>query len=185
MALSKRQKRSYSPALWQTWMPSAAVVCIVSAHVLAAALGLYSSAPVVKVLQPATGASITGHLEIAVQADDGPTGSGVRSVEYQLGSTSGAWKPLVLDPESMTYRASTETGSVPAGGHELYIRAVDYTGNLRTVFVSVSVGPANPKPAEIHPPVPAVDETLDLSSERSGQGQGWGGRVLSAMLRLR
>jgi hypothetical protein len=155
----------------------------VGAHVLAAALGLYSSAPDVKVLQPSTGASITGHLEIAVQADDGPTGSGVRSVEYQLGSTAGAWTPLALDLESKTYRGSTETASVPAGGHELYIRAVDYTGNLRTVFVTVTVSPPAPKPAEVHPPVPAVNETLDLSSKRSEQG--WGGRVISAMLRLR
>lgn len=185
MALSKQQKRSYNPSLWETWMPSAGVVCLVGAHILAAALGLYSSAPEVKVLQPSTGASITGHLEIAVQADDGPTGSGVRSVEYQLGSTSGAWTPLTLELESKTYRGSTETGSVPAGSQELYIRAVDYTGNLRTVFVSVSVSPAPPKPAEVNPPVPAMDETLDLSSKRSGERQGWGGRMLSAMLRMR
>ncbi|MCY1077237.1 Ig-like domain-containing protein [Archangium lansingense] len=157
------------------------------AHVLAAALGLYSSAPAVTVLQPLTGASITGHLEIAVQADDGPTGSGVRSVEYQLGTTSGAWTPLTLDLGSMTYRGSAETASVPVGGHELYIRAVDYTGNLRTVFVTVSVSPAPPKPAEVHPPVPGVgvDENPGLSSKQSDEGLGWGGRVFSAMLRLR
>ncbi|WP_375765780.1 Ig-like domain-containing protein [Archangium gephyra] len=185
MALSKQQKRIYNPSLWQTWMPSAAVICIVGAHVLAAALGLYSSAPAVTVLQPATGTTVSGHLEIAVQADDGPTGSGVRSVEYQLGSTSGAWTPLVLDLASMTYKGSTETASVPAGGHDLYVRAVDYTGNLRTVFVSVKVDAPAATPGELHPPVPSLNESLDLSSKREGKGNGWGGRVLSAMLRLR
>src|SRR5690348_15293346 len=102
MAPSKNQKRIYHHSIWETWMPSAGAVILVGAHILAASLGLYSSAPEVKVLQPATGASINGHLEISVQADDGPTGSGVRSVEYQLGSTSGVWKPLTLDPKSMT-----------------------------------------------------------------------------------
>jgi Big-like domain-containing protein len=185
MALSKRQKRIYSPSIWETWMPSVGVVTLVGAHILAASLGLYSSAPEVKVLQPATGASINGHLEVAVQADDGPTGSGVRSVEYQLGSTSGVWKPLTLDLESMTYKASTEAGAVPAGGQELYIRAMDYTGNLRTVFVTVKVDCAAGEPREEHPHRPAVDGMQDLSSKRSVEGQGWGGHLLSALLRSR
>jgi hypothetical protein len=185
MALSKQQKRSYNPSLWQTWMPSVGVVSIVSAHILAAALGLYSSAPAVTVLQPATGTTVAGQLEIAVQADDGPTGSGVRSVEYQLDSTSGTWTPLTLDLESRTYKGRTQTASVPAGGHELYIRAMDYTGNLRTVFVTVQVDAPAAKPTEVHPPVPSVGESLDFSSQRGGEAKGWGGRVLSAMLRLR
>ncbi|AKJ04865.1 Endo-1,4-beta-xylanase A precursor [Archangium gephyra] len=161
------------------------VVTLVGAHLMAASLGLYSSAPEVKVLQPATGASISGQLEIAVQADDGPTGSGVRSVEYQLGSTSGVWKPLTLDLDSMTYKASTEAGAVPAGGQELYIRAMDYTGNLRTVFVTVKVDPRAAEPREEHPSRPAVDGTQDLSSKRSVGGQGWGGNLLSVLLRSR
>ncbi|HEX5752796.1 MAG TPA: Ig-like domain-containing protein [Archangium sp.] len=185
MALSKKQKRIYSPSIWETWMPSVGVVTLVGAHVLAASLGLYSSAPEVKVLQPATGASINGHLEIAVQADDGPTGSGVRSVEYQLGSTSGVWKPLTLDVESMTYKASTEAGAVPAGGHELYIRAVDYTGNLRTVFVTVKVDPAATEPGEEQRQKPVVDGTQDFSSTRTVEAQGWGGLLLSTLFRSR
>jgi hypothetical protein len=187
MAPSKKQNRNYNPSIWTTWMPTAGVVTLVGAHILAAALGLYSSAPAVTVIQPATGASIHGHLEIAVQADDGPTGSGVRSVEYQLGSTSGTWKPLTLDVESMTYKGRTEAGGVPAGGHELYIRAIDYTGNLRTVFVTVNVDAPADEPRQEHPSMPSVeDDTLDLSSRRGGEGQGWGGRALSAMLlRLR
>jgi hypothetical protein len=185
MALSKRQKRIYSPSIWETWMPSVGVVTLVGAHILAASLGMYSSAPEVKVLQPATGASISGHLEIAVQADDGPTGSGVRSVEYQLGSTSGVWKPLTLDLESMTYKASTEAGAVPAGGQELYIRAMDYTGNLRTVFVTLKVDRPAAEPGEQHAPGPTVDGSQDLSSERSVEGQGWGGNLLSVLLRSR
>ncbi|HYO70676.1 MAG TPA: hypothetical protein VEU33_31815 [Archangium sp.] len=185
MAQSKKKKRIYSPSIWETWMPSVGVVTLVGAHVLAASMGLYSSAPEVKVLQPSTGASIHGQLEIAVQADDGPTGSGVRSVEYQLGSTSGVWKPLTLDVESMTYKASTEAGAVPAGGQELYIRAMDYTGNLRTVFVTVQGEAPAPGPREEHPPRPAVDGTQDLSSKWSVEGQGWGGQPLSALLRSR
>jgi hypothetical protein len=137
------------------------------------------------VIQPVTGVSVTGALEIAVQADDGPTGSGVRSVEYRLGADSEAWTPLVLDPKSMTYKASAPTASVPAGGHELYIRARDYTGNQRTVFVNVSVSPAVSTPAEVHPPMPVVGDNPDLSSRREDGKQGWGGRVVSAMLRLR
>lgn len=184
MAPSKKMNRNFSPSIWTTWMPTLGVVTLVGAHILAASLGLYSSAPAVTVLQPATGASISGHVEIAVQADDGPTGSGVRSVEYQLGSTSGAWTPLTLDVQSMTYKGSTEAGAVPAGGHELYIRAVDYTGNLRTVYVTVQVDPSA-EPREERPSMPSVDGTQDLSSKRSVEGQGWGGQLLSAMLRSR
>ncbi|HYO51474.1 Ig-like domain-containing protein [Archangium sp.] len=150
------------------------------AHILAAALGLYSSAPDVTVLQPVTGASITGRLEIAVQVDDGPTGSGVRGVEYQLGSTSGAWTPLSLDLASMTYRGSWEATSVPGGSHELYIRATDYTGNMRTVYVTLWVNPPEARPTEVHEPVPPASEKLDLSWKGRGGGLGWGERVLSA-----
>lgn len=186
MAPSKKQYRSYSPSIWTTWMPTAGVITLVGAHILAAALGLYSSAPAVTVLQPTTGVSISGHLDIAVQADDGPTGSGVRSVEYQLGSTSGAWTPLRLDVTSRTYKGTTEARAVPAGGQELYIRAMDYTGNLRTVLVTVKVDPSAAEPQGEHPPMPSEDETVDLSSPRGAEGQGWGGRALSAMLlRLR
>ncbi|WPB81269.1 Ig-like domain-containing protein [Archangium violaceum] len=185
MAPSKNQKRNYNHSIWETWMPSVGVVTLVGAHILAASLGLYSSAPEVTVLQPATGASVSGHLEISVQADDGPTGSGVRSVEYQLGSTSGVWKPLTLDPASMIYKASTEAGAVPAGGHELYIRAVDFTGNLRTVFVTVKVDPAATEPHEEHPHRPVVDGTQDLSSKRGDERRGWGGHLLSTLLRSR
>jgi hypothetical protein len=154
------------------------VASLVGAHILAAALGLYSSAPEITVLQPITGSSITGHLEVAVRADDGPTGAGVRSVEYRLGSTSGVWMPLSLDVASMTYRGSQGTASVPGGRHELYIRATDYTGNTRTVYVTVSVkNPPVASPPEVHesvPPVPSVVGNLDLSWKK-GRGEGLGG----------
>ncbi|QRK07524.1 hypothetical protein JQX13_47260 [Archangium violaceum] len=122
-----------------TWLPSLGIVSLVGAHLLAAVLGLYSSSPSVAVVQPLTGASINGLLEISVRADDGPMGSGVRSVEYQLGSTTGAWTPLSLDKESMTYKGSRELAAVEEGSHPLYIRATDFTGNLRTVSVTVTV----------------------------------------------
>ena len=38
------------PAVWTTWAPSMGILCLVGAHLVAAALGLYSSAPSVTVL---------------------------------------------------------------------------------------------------------------------------------------
>lgn len=136
------------------WLPPLGIVSLLGVHLLAAVLGLYSAAPRVTVVRPTTGSALRGALEIAVQADDGPTGSGVRSVEYQLDSTSGEWTPLSLDKASMTYTGSARTAAVADGDHSLYIRASDYAGNLRTVYVTVTVlhAPAGPSaPSEREP----------------------------------
>ncbi|PTL76265.1 Ig-like domain-containing protein [Vitiosangium sp. GDMCC 1.1324] len=157
-----------------TWLPSLGVVALVGAHLLAAVLGLYSSAPKVTVVRPITGMSTSGPLEIAVQADDGPMGSGVRSVEYQLDSTSGVWTPLSLDEASKAYTGSRKIAGVAEGEHALYIRATDYTGNARTVYVTVKVvhPPAGPTAVPAHSP--SLDENLSWngvgSQERSGSG---------------
>jgi hypothetical protein len=134
---------------WTSFLPAVAIVGLLGTHLTAASLGLYSSAPNVSVIEPLTGSSVEGRLEIAVRADDGPMGSGVRSVEFQLDSTSGAWRPLSLDPSSMTYKGTWEAASVAGGGHELYIRATDYTGNFRTVYVTVNVSPSRTRPAGV------------------------------------
>jgi hypothetical protein len=144
--MAHKKTRKIGAEVWTMWLPPLGIVSLLGAHLLAAVLGLYSAAPRVTVVRPATGAALNGALEIAVQADDGPTGSGVRSVEYQLDSTTGAWTPLALDKASMTYTGSTRTASVTDGDHALYIRATDYTGNLRTVYLTVKVvrPPAGP-----------------------------------------
>jgi hypothetical protein len=130
------------PAVWTTWAPSMGVLCVVGAHLLAAMLGLYSSAPNVTVLQP-TGDVLQGQLEISVQASDGPMGAGVRRVEYQLDSSLGAWTPLKLEKETMTYKGRHDLSAVTGGGHSLYLRAADFAGNLRIVSVPVTtVSPA-------------------------------------------
>ncbi len=136
-----------------SFLPSVMVVCLVGLHILAVARGLYVSAPDVQVLHPAAGASIEGPLELSVLADDGPRGSGVRSVEFQLDSTSGAWRPLSLEPSSMTYKGSWDSKDLAEGEHALYIRATDYTGIKRTVFVPVKVAQA---PARMNHPAPAL-----------------------------
>ena len=145
--------RNIRPAVWTTWAPSAGILCLVGAHILAAALGLYSSAPHVKVLGPLSGVSRPGQLDIAIQADDGPNGSGVRRVEYQLDSMSGTWLPLTHQKGTFVYTAQHDTSSVAVGAHELYVRAIDYTGNQRTLSVPVTVVA----------PVEAVSDTRDVS----------------------
>jgi hypothetical protein len=122
-------------------LPPLLAIGFVGAHLTAALLGLYSSAPKVSVVRPTTGASIEGRMALEVHADDGPTGSGVRSVAFQLDSTSGTWTQLTLDPSSGTYRGTWATASATEGAHALYIRATDATGNHRTVSVPVSVSP--------------------------------------------
>jgi len=117
-------------------------VGFVVAHLTAALMGLYSSSPKVSVVQPTTGASIEGRMALEVHADDGPMGSGVRSVAFQLDSTSGTWTQLTLDPSSGTYRGTWATASATEGDHALYIRATDGSGNHRTVSVPVSVSHA-------------------------------------------
>lgn len=140
--------RKLGSSAWTSFLPAVAVVGLLGAHLTAAALGLYSSAPNVSVVEPLTGSSVEGRMEIAVRADDGPTGSGVRGVEVQLGTTSGTWRALSLDPASMTYKGTWEVASEAKGSHDLYIRATDYTGNHRTVYVTVNVSPSPPRPSE-------------------------------------
>ncbi len=158
-------------AVWTTWIPSASVVCVVGAHILAASLGLYSSAPDVTVVRPVTGTSIEGQTEIAVRADDGPTGSGVRSVEYQIDSTSGAWTPLLLDPESMIYKGRWASAGVSEGNHELYVRATDFTGNLRTVYITVNVAQPPADPTRKPVLTPSSDETFSWKATGALQVQ--------------
>jgi hypothetical protein len=142
-------------------LPSVLVVCAVGLHLVAVARGLYVAAPDVTVVHPVKGASLRGATEIAVVADDGPTGSGVRSVEYQLDSTSGAWMPLSLEPSSKTYKGSWKTQTLSAGEHRLYVRATDYTGLKRTVLVTVKVAPAGSGGGQGVEPVKG--EELELS----------------------
>ncbi|EPX55806.1 hypothetical protein D187_008367 [Cystobacter fuscus DSM 2262] len=145
---------------------------MVGAHLLAAMLGLYSSAPNVTVLQP-TGDALQGYLEIAVQASDGPTGAGVRRVEYQLDSPSGAWTPLRLEKETMTYKGRHDLSAVKGGGHSLYLRAADFAGNLRVVSVSVTVSPAQTAG-------PSMADAKRGPLADKGSSQGWGGSGTTA-----
>ncbi|QRN93716.1 hypothetical protein JRI60_31665 [Archangium violaceum] len=117
-------------------------VSLVGAHLSAAVLGLYTSAPDVTIVQTARAATGGEAMVIEVRADDGRLGSGVRQVEFQVGSTSGTWMPLSLDSSSMTYKGTWRPEAVTEGNHELYVRATDNTGNPRTVHVTVSVSPA-------------------------------------------
>ncbi|HEX8437843.1 Ig-like domain-containing protein [Archangium sp.] len=141
--------RKLGSSSWTSFLPAVAIVGLLGTHLTAAALGLYSSAPSVSVVEPLTGSSLEGRMQIAVRADDGPMGSGVRGVEFQLDSTSGTWKPLTLDPSSMTYRGTWEAASGTVGHHDLYIRATDYTGNHRTVYVTVNVSASPTRPAGV------------------------------------
>ena len=134
--------RKFSSASLSSYLPPLLAVVFVGAHLTAALLGLYSSAPKLSVVQPTTGSSIDGRMALEVHADDGPMGSGVRSVAFQLDSTSGTWTTLSLDPSSKTYRGTWETAAVTEGHHSIYIRATDGTGNHRTVSVPVSVSHA-------------------------------------------
>lgn len=158
MAQALKKARRVGPETWTMWLPPLGIVSLLGAHLLAAVLGLYSAAPRVTVVRPTTGSALRGALEIAVQADDGPTGSGVRSVEYQLDSTHGAWTPLSLDKASMTYTGSARTASVADGDHALYIRATDYTGNPRIVYVTVKVVRAPAGPSESPEREPSKEE---------------------------
>lgn len=133
--------RNVRPAVWTTWAPSLGVLTLVGAHLMAAALGLYSSAPRLSVLESAPGTEAPGLLQIAVRVNDGPTGSGVRRVEYQLDSTSGAWTPLLHKSGTTLYTGLHDTSSLPGGRHALYVRAADYTGNQRVISVPVTVRP--------------------------------------------
>ncbi len=140
------------------------ILALVGAHLTAAMLGLYSSAPNVTVLHPLTGSSHHGQVEVAAQADDGPTGSGVRSVEFQVDSTTGAWRPMVVDPHvATTYRTHWDASRAALGEHALYLRATDYSGNLRTVQVHVQVHPEDTAPRGVPVSVPSPSRTADLS----------------------
>jgi hypothetical protein len=141
MELLITQRRFGSVSL-SSYLPAVLAVGFVAAHLTAALLGLYSSAPKVAVVMPTTGTSIEGRMALEVAADDGPMGSGIRSVVYQLDSTSGTWTSLSLDPSSRTYKGTWETASAADGSHALYIRATDGTGNHRTVSVPVTVSHA-------------------------------------------
>jgi hypothetical protein len=167
LAMAPKKHPRIGPEVWMTWLPPMGIVSLLGAHLLAAVLGLYSAAPRVTVVQPTPGASLHGEWEIAVRADDGPMGSGVRSVEYQLDSTTGAWTPLALDEASKTYKGSARTTSVMGGEHALYIRATDYTGNLRTVYVTVKVVHPPAGPAEAPGRAPSTDEHLSWAELRA------------------
>ena len=138
--------RKIGSSAWSSFLGKALPVSLVGAHLTAAALGLYTSAPDVTFVQPARDASRSDAdasgsdaRVIEVRADDGPKGSGVRSVEYQLDSTLGTWRPLSLDSHSMTYKAMWAPVGVAEGRHELYVRATDNTGNSRKAHVTVKV----------------------------------------------
>jgi hypothetical protein len=108
-------------------------------------------------------ASASDALVIEVRADDGPKGSGVRGVEYQLDSTLGSWRPLSLDSRSMTYKATWKPVGVAEGSHELYVRATDNTGNSRKAHVTVKVTHAPAPSNEVREPVPSDEANMDLT----------------------
>ena len=164
MARKNSSHWTVKPAFWSTWAPSVGILSLVGAHLTAAMLGLYSSAPNITVLHPMADSAHQGQVEISAQADDGPTGSGVRTVEFQVDSTAGAWRPMAQDPQSTRlYRARWDASQAASGHHALYLRATDYTGNLRTVHVQVTVNPADAAPRETPTSEASADRSADLS----------------------
>lgn len=114
-------------------------VVLVGGHLTAALLGMYTSAPKLTLIRPSPDAAGSGAMVIEARADDGPSGSGVRRVEYQLDSLTGAWTPLALDADSSSYKGTWDTRSVTEGNHLLYVRATDNAGNPRTLSMTVRV----------------------------------------------
>ncbi len=149
--------RRYGSGGWSSLLLRMLPVSLVGAHLTAAVLGLYTSAPDIAIVQAEQAPSGGDSLVIEVRADDGRTGSGVRRVEFQVDSTSGAWRPLSLDSRSMTYKGRWKPEAVAEGDHELYVRATDNTGNPRTVRVTVKVTPSPSVPTE------GQDGNVDLS----------------------
>jgi hypothetical protein len=131
--------RKYGSARWSSLLFTTLPVWLVGAHLTAAVLGLYTSAPDVTIVQTARASPKGEAMVIEVRADDGRMGSGVRQVEFQVDSTSGAWMPLSLDSSSMTYKGTWTPESLTEGNHQIYVRATDNTGNPRTVHVTVEV----------------------------------------------
>jgi hypothetical protein len=98
--------------------------------------------PVVSISTPATGASVSGRVQItAIASDD----TGVTSVEFYVDNSAGGW--TLLGTQSGTgkgpanYAFTCDTSTLSNGPHSLYCKAYDAAGNATasaTVQVAVN-----------------------------------------------
>jgi hypothetical protein len=108
-----------------------------------------TTAPVVNVAEPLSGATVAGVVRVTGSASDAV---GVRRVD--VGIDGGAW---VVATGTTSWSTSVDTGSLAAGSHTIDARAVDTAGNATTVRVAVNVSSPTAPPAPVADTVaPAV-----------------------------
>ena len=116
--------------------------------------------PRVAVIEPSTGASLTGGVRLRADAADG--GSGVASVLFQF-EQEGVWRPVVAesaDPQEVMW----DTTRVADGAARVRATAVDSAGNS-TVSAPVALWIANRPAVELvasEAPAPAVGDSPTL-----------------------
>jgi hypothetical protein len=107
--------------------------------------------PSINITSPSNGATVSGSINITVNASDN---IGVDRVEFYVDNT------LKFSDYSAPYSYSWDSTSVSNGSHTLMVKAIDFSGNQNSYSVSVVVN--NTIPDTIPP-------TVSLTSPTSGQ----------------
>jgi len=93
--------------------------------------------PVVAVIAPSEGATVSGDVAVSIDASDVESGPGFLTVQWRV--DSGPWQNALFNPGSGLYEASWDTLSAGNGSRVLKVRATDSDGRTGTDQVTVTV----------------------------------------------
>lgn len=104
--------------------------------------------PVVDIVSPADGATLSGSVSIQVSASDD---KGVDGVEYKI--DTGSYQPMTYNPITLYWEATWDSTAVVDGSHTIIARATDTIGQTSTDSITVNVDNVdNPPTVEIISP---------------------------------
>jgi predicted amidohydrolase len=122
--------------------------------------GADATPPTVSVSAPASGATVSGSVNVTAAAADNV---GVASVTFLV---DGA--PLAPDDTIAPYEVSWDTRTVANGSHTLIARASDAAGNVASASVTVTVSNSSPPPPPTGKPIPGTVQAEDY--DQGGEG---------------
>jgi carboxypeptidase T len=100
--------------------------------------------PVVDVLAPSNGSTVSGVVAVQIDASDDSDPAGSLTVEWNV--DGGAWQPATYNAGSGYYEASWDTTAVGEGGHTFNAQATDSDTNVGNDSNNVTVDNVNDPP---------------------------------------
>jgi serine protease len=110
---------------------------LINAHRALQMASGYDSAPVVQIVAPSDGATVSDSVTLQIAASDLEDTPGSLAVTWRV--DEGQWQPATINEQTGYYEATWDTTAVDDGAHTLSARAEDSATNISATAVAVTV----------------------------------------------